>query len=359
MKLLRNWFAKETPPERRSAPRVLSPWLVAYDWSSGTPKTHSIRDISTSGVYLLTGERWQPGELVSISLHRNDRGEQNPGHGIPVQVRAVRWGNDGVGLSFVQAKDMDMSIMESPLTPPEQRKEPEAVRRKLRMAKASAFVDQICPAISEDVKVLFRDRLSTFRVGNAIEIALKAEWQLKREPHADGKRVHPFLIMRILENGSWADDNAIQEFWAGLLVASCADEGMDVSNMDMIDLFSDLASDHIRIFAYACDRAANVETDSGTLLSAPVLCTMKDLTKITNLHDLSRIDVDIDHLTVFGLLKKRFKPSSYTSLTETAITPTSLGLELYARCHGHRGAPEEFYRRRAAKREKAPAIVAQ
>ena len=71
---------------------------------------------------------------------------------------------------------------------------------------------------------------------------------------------------------------------------------------------------------------------------------MEELMKITGMqHQFYRIDVDIDHLVVFGLLKDRVKSSSYTASTRAETTPTDLALELYASCRGYRGAPEGFY----------------
>jgi hypothetical protein len=345
MRSLKSWFVKKkSPPDRRGAERVLSPWLVAYEWSGSEPKKHDIRDISTTGVYLLTEERWRPGELVSIGLQRKDRPDQNPERGIAIQVKAIRWGKDGVGLSFVEARDLDLGVGDGRLTNGTDRKEPEDVRRRFRMAKASAFVDRICFSISEDVRTLFGKRLSTVRVGNAIEIALKAECMLGSGPDAERKRAHPQIVTRILEDGSWTDEEPIQQLWAGLLVASCTDEGEDESNLGLITLLSELATDHIRIFAAACARATVVKSESGSISAQPLFCTMEELMKITGLqHQFYRIEVDIGHLTVFGLLKDRVKCSTYTSSSEAEVTPTVLGLELYARCHGHRGAPRDFY----------------
>jgi hypothetical protein len=323
---------------------VLSPWLVAYEWSGSVPKKHDIRDISTTGVYLLTEERWQPGDLISIGLQRKDRPDQNPERGIAVQVKAVRWGQDGVGLSFVQAKDLDLGVAEGPVANAADRKEPEDVRRRFRMTKASAFVDRICFSISEEVRTLFAKRLSTVRVGNAVEIALKAESMLESRPDAGKKRAHPQVVTRILEDGSWAEEDPIQQLWAGLLVASCTDEGEDDSNLGLITLLSELATDHVRIFAAACARATVVESEDGSLSAQPVFCTMEELMKITGMqHQFYRIEVDIGHLTVFGLLKHRVKGSTYISTSQAEVTPTPLGLELYARCHGHRGALRDFY----------------
>ena len=344
MRSLKSWFVKQSPPDRRSAERVLSPWLMAYDWSGPEKKKHDIRDISTSGVYLLTQERWPQGELVSISLRRKDQPEESSAPGVPVQVKAVRWGQDGVGFSFVEAKDFNLGIGESPLANNGDHKEPEEVRRRLRMAKASAFVDRICPSISGEVKVLLRDRLSTLRIGNALEIALRAESMLGSGPDADRKRAHPQLVMRILEAGSWTDQDGILQLWTGLFVGSCTDKGDDETNLKFINLLSDLASEHALIFSFACARATKVVLESGVVSSLPLICTMAELMKVTGMHVTQRIELDIDQLSVFGVLLKRVKASSYSSLNmDVDITPSSLGLELYARCHGHRGAPRDFY----------------
>lgn len=344
MRSLKSWFVKETPPERRGAERVISPWLVAYEWGSAETKKHAVRDISSTGVYLLTEERWQPGELVSIGLHRKDRPELSHDRAIAVQVRAVRWGKDGVGLSFVQARDLDLGMGDGPLSNEGEHKEPELVKRRLRMARASAFVDRICPSISEDVKVLFRDRLSTVRVGNALEIALKAESLLTSKPDADSKRAHPKLVLRVLEDGSWADEEMIQQLWAGILVSSCSEDGEDESNLELIELFSQLAPDHVKIWAGACERAKVIVPEAGPIFTEPVYFTMDELATITGMqHQYYRIETDIGHLTVFGLLKAKPKSSTYTSSSEAEATPTLLGLEMYARGHGHRGGLEEFY----------------
>ena len=62
---------------------------------------HSIRDISSTGLFLVTEERWYPGTLVLMTLQMSDLGEEMAERSIAVQSRAVRWGSDGVGLQFV------------------------------------------------------------------------------------------------------------------------------------------------------------------------------------------------------------------------------------------------------------------
>lgn len=94
---LQNWLSSD----RRRAHRQPLPGLVAYYWTGSAPRAYQIADISSSGFYLLTEERWFPGTMVLMTLQRTDSGGQNLDDSIAVQSRVVRWGSDGLGLAFV------------------------------------------------------------------------------------------------------------------------------------------------------------------------------------------------------------------------------------------------------------------
>ena len=64
---------------------------------------------------------------------------------------------------------------------------------------------------------------------------------------------------------------------------------------------------------------------------------------ITGSRDLIRIHRDLEYLSELGLLKTNVKSQSFSPIETTNIAPTSLGLQLFARCNGHRGAAQEFY----------------
>ena len=104
----RSWLERWWSPDPRKAPRDLSPGLAAYYWNGSVPQAHGIRDISTSGLYVVTEERWYPGTLVLMTLQRTDCGDEVEERAISVQSRAVRWGNDGVGLKFVMPDSGDI-----------------------------------------------------------------------------------------------------------------------------------------------------------------------------------------------------------------------------------------------------------
>ena len=96
---------------------------------------HGIRDISSSGLYVVTEERWYPGTLVLMTLQRNDLGEEMAERSIAVQSRAVRWGPDGVGLQFVLPDEEDRRRGDAPLLDAAGRKEFEHFLEQLKRAK--------------------------------------------------------------------------------------------------------------------------------------------------------------------------------------------------------------------------------
>jgi hypothetical protein len=97
----RTWLERWWSPDPRKAPREQAHGLAAYYWTGSVPEPHDIKDISSTGLYLITEERWYPGTLVLMTLTITDQGEECAERSIAVHTRAVRWGNDGVGLQFV------------------------------------------------------------------------------------------------------------------------------------------------------------------------------------------------------------------------------------------------------------------
>ena len=103
----RNWLERWWSPDPRRAPREPADGLAAYYWTGSAPVAHDIRDVSSSGLYLITEERWYPGTLILMTLILTDQGEECAERSIAVHSRAVRWGSDGVGLQFILASPDD------------------------------------------------------------------------------------------------------------------------------------------------------------------------------------------------------------------------------------------------------------
>jgi hypothetical protein len=107
----RGWLERWWSPDPRKAPREQAPGLAAYYWTGGAPEAHQIKDISSTGLYVVTEERWYPGTLVLMTLQNTAAGEEVAERTICVHSRAVRWGKDGVGLQFVLQKNSDDPAM--------------------------------------------------------------------------------------------------------------------------------------------------------------------------------------------------------------------------------------------------------
>ena len=108
----KRWMAQASAPDRRTARRKRWPRLVAHDSSGGIVEVHGVKDMSASGLYLMTEERWPLGAPVTITLQRTDGLDDNPRNNtVTVQLRVVRWGTDGVGLSFVQQETEESPLL--------------------------------------------------------------------------------------------------------------------------------------------------------------------------------------------------------------------------------------------------------
>jgi hypothetical protein len=131
----RNWFERWWSPDPRKAPRVPMQALAAYYWNGSSPMAHGIRDISSTGLYVVTEERWYPGTLVLMTLQRGGLGEEVAERTIAVQSRAVRWGPDGVGLQFILPGGQGRRRGQAPLMDAAGRKEFERFLEQLKLDK--------------------------------------------------------------------------------------------------------------------------------------------------------------------------------------------------------------------------------
>jgi Flp pilus assembly protein TadG len=94
-----DWF-KPAPSLTKRATRHINPAIVAYYWNGGSPVPQPIKEISVTGAYLLTAERWYVGTIVTMTLERETIA---PGQATSLSVAAkvVRHVSDGVGVHFM------------------------------------------------------------------------------------------------------------------------------------------------------------------------------------------------------------------------------------------------------------------
>jgi hypothetical protein len=317
--------------------------LAAYHWDGSTPRQNIVRNISSSGAFLLTDQHWDPGDVVSLTLQRKGPLVRTPEHRFSLQAKAVRRDKNGVGVSFMMPSGAELRLWQSPLKTAEEQTEPEDILREFRTAAAIAFLRRICPGAAKEIRQLLRERLSNYRLECAVEIALHAEEMLVFEAGTRKMRAHPRLIMRIIEDGSWAENDRIQQFWAGLLATCCTIGKEDLSNQVFVELMGQITAPQTRIFAAACTMATTFQSERGTIVAHPLICSAEEMTQIAGLQDLVKIDRDLQRLEELGLITQRDKHSFFSLLKDADITPTGFGLDFYARCNAHRGSPQDFY----------------
>ena len=101
----RGWLARFLNPDpgdpRRNSNRQVVKGLAAHFFTGGAPHPHEVRDISPTGIFVVTTERWYPGTVIRMTLTKQEGGDHPSERSITIHAQSMRWGNDGVGLAFV------------------------------------------------------------------------------------------------------------------------------------------------------------------------------------------------------------------------------------------------------------------
>ncbi|MBT3191178.1 MAG: hypothetical protein HN341_01355 [Verrucomicrobia bacterium] len=204
---------------------------------------------------------------------------------------------------------------------------------------AGAFLSRICLPAAEEFGFLLRDRVSNWRSSNAVRVLQLAEKKLKKRNLQQEVHAHPRLVMSALEQGSWAEQDDIQDMWAGLLSSACTADGSDDSNLIFMNVLRQLTSAEVAILNHACTSSQKYVSCGGWIYAREFLVTLEQLQEITRIHDVHRLDRELDHLRSLELIAHGFSADS----TAADITPTAFGLHMYIRAEGYLGSPVEFF----------------
>lgn len=340
--------------ERRKADRHSSSNLAASHCDD-IQKPSPVKNISLTGVYLLTQQRFPIGQLVSLTLRHMEQPDNSPAHRIAplantarlsrgpdnpitVEANAIRWGDDGVALAWVLTPAVQTCLDENRSKRAVGVHEPEDILVEFQRAQANAFLRRICPADPDIGRTLFSGNLSSVRVSHAIQIVLDAEKQLESEPDGDKKTAVADIVRRVLQDGSWAEDEGLRKLWSGILATSCTLSGNDNSNLAFVNLLSQMRPVHARILAAACNRARSAESDGPSASPAPASFRAAELIRISGMHAMIGLEREIGFLCDLHLIAE-LRASSFARGDQIDIRPTDLGLRMYSRCGGHFESP--------------------
>jgi Flp pilus assembly protein TadG len=102
---MKRWLLQESEEPRR-APRIPLPEVIVHYWDGSAPEGRRLRDISQTGAYIYTTERWYLGTIIRIILQGYQaatpiNGTPAPKASISIPAMVVRHGSDGVAVEFV------------------------------------------------------------------------------------------------------------------------------------------------------------------------------------------------------------------------------------------------------------------
>ena len=118
---LSRWIDSGETNMKQRAPRFTEPSFVVYYWDGSAPEGRQIRDISSSGAYIVTTERWYVGTIVRLILQGyktvpQPDGSIVPSRSISIPARVARHGSDGLGVEFIFARPEEKKELEAFVT---------------------------------------------------------------------------------------------------------------------------------------------------------------------------------------------------------------------------------------------------
>ena len=330
----KHWLRTLGYPQKERAPRRNPRGLAAMHGSMSSPILGRVKIISRTGLYLQTTERWPIGEVVSLTLQKDTSEGADSAMQIDVQARVASYGEDGVGLGFILPAGLDAGLWEHVVDIVDTPDETSETQTIFKIVRAILFVYRLCPSTATEPMHIITGELDESRTRNLLAIALTAEKMLADEPEGDKLHAHPHMVASILKNGSWEQDELTQRLWAGLLVSSCNEDGLDDSNQEFAELMVQVTTNQAHILVEGCRRAIEQLGNKPARLK-PVIISPEEMTSINGIYDFYRNATDVGYLYGFGLVANNFDFSTHGVKTNFDITPTELGMQLFKVCRGH------------------------
>jgi hypothetical protein len=304
----------------------------------------SVKNISSTGIYLATEKRLRTGEVINLVLMEeegvlleDEHAAKHPECRFSIHARVARQGEDGLGLSFVLPPGLDSTLWSVLVRNIVKLTERHEIEEMFRILRTILFLCHLCHSHAGESISLMGGQLTSKRVDTLIKIAIAAEDQLALEPDYERRRAHPTLLTYLLREGSWGEGELLPRLWSGLLVSSCEVAAANDANHLLARLLSHMGPEQVRIYVSGCKRALTLETESERCVRGAVVVDIEEMKRITDRTDLTRPGVVMAQLFNLGLLVKLFSFASYIEVESYDITPSKLGLELYKHCLGQRG----------------------
>lgn len=341
MSLIGNFAAKIGLRERRKNGRMPTRGIEAFYSAGEEQKQAAIQDISPTGICLVADDELPPGKQVALTLRRTTLDEDDLGTAVSMPSRVVRSGGQKLGLEFLH-EHMDASAWSALLLKSAEISQGKDGVRVFRVAKALAFLRRVSPSTEPEFITAISGGMSNDGAEKAVEIVLTAEELLRRLGRAARSGVDAKLIYRIVRRGANVDlcEAEMMTYWAGLLAVALQEGVGEQDCLDLVDLLSKLEAAHMRILTAGCEKALTLGWSAGYRLPERVFYSANQIRKTVGARDMIAVERGLNRLQELGLLLKGETLPTFEPVTEVDVTPTGLGLNLYAKCQGRNRIPE-------------------
>ena len=206
---------------------------------------------------------------------------------------------------------------------------------------AGAFLGRICLPAAEEFGLLLRDQVGAWRKRNALAILAKAEVKLQQLPPATKRTTHPRFVDLVLRDGSWSDEDHMQERWAGLLATGCTERGYNDENLILARYLAQITPAQARLIDCAVRHAYSSEARAGYQSLGKVYLAPDMLHDAIGSHTHRELVLMLDHLSGVGLLafSTRAREDGVAELALTAMAE-----QLFVRCQGFEGEPDAYFK---------------
>jgi hypothetical protein len=337
MSRIRTFLTRMGIAERRREQRMDANGLTVSCSPGSDQKKVKIGNISPTGLYLVTEERWQIGTTIVLTLGEKSLVEDSSRSQVKLWTRCVRADQGGVGLAFTHSHIDRVKWLESMSRAPSLIAENHPVQ-VFRLTRALAFLFHISPACEGEILKHIAETLTRERTERVIEIALLADDLLESQSRPSRIDISPGLVLHILAQAVEVEEAEIREYWARLLAEFSLSGSQDDALLAHMNLLSKLNLLHLRILSAAWDRAnqAGLQTGPTSSPTAPQdsFCTVKELEAIAGVALVERIEWIVNDLHELGLHAGSTKPALCGRLAEVDLALTDLGLRFCEQCFG-------------------------
>ncbi len=217
---------------------------------------------------------------------------------------------------------------------------------------AQALLSRVCLPAAEELGLMFQDKVRYWRLNNIIRIIQKSGNLFDFDNEKLKLTAHPRVVKEILDNGSWCDDDGLQDMWAGLIASSCNQQAGDDSNLPFANTLKSLTSRQAKILKFICE-SCEIKVDKNDFVFAEhIEIGLEELSAVVDTKDIHVLDTELDYLRSNELLMNDDVPligghgAGFVFGQDKVVAhlePSPFAIALYVKSQGYKGSPKEFY----------------